>query len=140
LICSDKEQVIPTIDADQARALLNSGHGYIDVRCALNWSMWVDCLCLLEKLPWSYDRQLQINLLSMKWNESSGCERTLTRPTHLVLTMFPTTCQSHLKVSFLIPRLLVRTSLDWGVLFESSWYFQIELSFGNFVRFSLNLH
>jgi hypothetical protein len=21
------------------------------------------CLCLLEKLPWSYDRQLQINLV-----------------------------------------------------------------------------
>ncbi|CAL4889885.1 unnamed protein product [Urochloa decumbens] len=30
---SDKEQVIiPTIDADQAHALLSSGHGYIDVR------------------------------------------------------------------------------------------------------------
>ncbi|CAN6202461.1 unnamed protein product [Urochloa humidicola] len=28
----DKEQVIPTIDADQAHALLSSGHGYIDVR------------------------------------------------------------------------------------------------------------
>ncbi|KAG0531775.1 hypothetical protein BDA96_04G051300 [Sorghum bicolor] len=30
---SDKEQVIiPTIDADQAHALLSSGHGYVDVR------------------------------------------------------------------------------------------------------------
>ncbi|KAF8685372.1 hypothetical protein HU200_043996 [Digitaria exilis] len=29
---SGKEQVIPTIDAEQAHALLSSGHGYIDVR------------------------------------------------------------------------------------------------------------
>ncbi|KAG2648612.1 hypothetical protein PVAP13_1NG058100 [Panicum virgatum] len=29
---SDKEQALPTIDADQAHALLSSGHGYVDVR------------------------------------------------------------------------------------------------------------
>ncbi|XP_066321263.1 thiosulfate sulfurtransferase 16, chloroplastic-like isoform X2 [Miscanthus floridulus] len=29
---SEKEQAIPTIDADQAHALLSSGHGYVDVR------------------------------------------------------------------------------------------------------------
>ncbi|XP_062224044.1 thiosulfate sulfurtransferase 18-like [Phragmites australis] len=29
---SDKQQDIPTVDADQARALLSSGHSYIDVR------------------------------------------------------------------------------------------------------------
>ena len=46
LICSDNEQVLPTIDADQAHALLSSGHGYIDVRCVLNGSTRV-----LEKLP-----------------------------------------------------------------------------------------
>ncbi|XP_066321262.1 thiosulfate sulfurtransferase 16, chloroplastic-like isoform X1 [Miscanthus floridulus] len=31
---SEKEQAIPTIDADQAHALLSSGHGYVDVRYA----------------------------------------------------------------------------------------------------------
>ncbi|PWZ26089.1 hypothetical protein Zm00014a_001632 [Zea mays] len=30
--CSDKEQAVPTIDADEAHALLSSGHGYVDVR------------------------------------------------------------------------------------------------------------
>ncbi|CAO2044593.1 unnamed protein product, partial [Urochloa humidicola] len=54
---SDKEQVIPTIDADQAHALLNSGHGYIDVRCM----QAVLFMFLLEKLPWSYERRPQIN-------------------------------------------------------------------------------
>ncbi|AQK60546.1 Thiosulfate sulfurtransferase 18 [Zea mays] len=29
---SDKEQAVPTIDADEAHALLSSGHGYVDVR------------------------------------------------------------------------------------------------------------
>jgi len=33
-MCREKEQAIPTIDADQAHALLSSGHGYVDVRYA----------------------------------------------------------------------------------------------------------
>jgi hypothetical protein len=52
LIFSDKEQVLPTIDADQAHALLISGHGYIDVRWVLNGSTRaVLFMFLLEKLP-----------------------------------------------------------------------------------------
>lgn len=114
-MCSDKEQAIPTIDADQAHALLSSGHGYVDVRCVVSeLGLFV---CSTTALTGEASMFLRLTA-SENWRgrngSSSGCGRTLTRRMHLVLGMFPITCRSRRKVSFLV----LLAHWQWGPVWD----------------------
>jgi hypothetical protein len=126
LICSDNEQVLPTIDADQAHALLSSGHGYIDVRCVLNGLTRV-----LEKLPWQKINWWVWNEMNLQdagglWQgPRTGCSQCSLLPV------------SHATRSVSSPCLLREGLFGLGVILIYSIF---DLPFGEYVGSSLNLY
>lgn len=139
-ICSDKEQVIPAIDADQAHALLSSGHGYIDVRCI---TQLIHACC-----------NVHVYWRSFHGHMIHGCKLTGGYEMKWIFRMREDFDKGHAPGSRNVPYYLSVTpqgqfldpACSWRPVCIGVFYwkvhdiFQIELSFGDFVRFSSNLH